>query len=392
MSSGGTLNSNGNLTINTGGEATTDGTWNQNSGLITVAGGVFNLAAGTLTATASGGGITVTSGSLDIAYGGSHTVRNLTRSGSGSVSLSHGSLTVTGTYNNGNTTQSVDGIIATDSPVLTLSGGATSTGLTGLYVGEFRKGTVTVVGGSTLNASTLYVGTQTGGNGTISVSGANSKIQLSGGFTSYVGLEGTGLLSISGSTTASVNTGNGSIEVGSNSGGSGSIDVNGGTLALGTGTLTLGIDGAGSLLVRAGGTVTQTGNTILGLGAGPTASVIITGAGSTMSSANIFVGSKASASLTVQAGGAINATGTGFIGSNNLGTSGGTGTVNLNGGSWTSANGFNIGDSLPLAGTGVVHVYPGGALTASGSSAINLNAGGTLDIAGGAVSAGSISQ
>src|SRR5207244_6134147 len=49
-----------------------------------------------------------------------------------------------------------------------------------------------------------------------------------------------------------------------------------------------------------------------------------------------------------------------------------------------------IGDSAGAAGAGIVHVNPGGALTASGPSLVNLYPGGTLDIAGGTVTAGSI--
>jgi T5SS/PEP-CTERM-associated repeat protein/autotransporter-associated beta strand protein len=400
---GGTLTSNGTLTVNPGtvnfsggtfasGSAVTisaassvtlsSGAWNQTAGTITVqAGSALNLNGGTLTATAAGTGITVTGASpggvLNL-NGASATLVNLTRSGSGTINFTNGTLTVTGAFNNGNFLQIIDGNTATASPQLTLDQGGTTSGLTDLYTGFTRRCTVLVTNGSTLNGQNMYIGYLAGSTGSVSVVNGGSKIQLNGVAT-YVGYGGTGSLVDS----ASYTTNGGSVYVGYTAGSSGSIDVNAGNLSLASGSLNVGFGGIGSLLIRNMGIVTQTGSASIGGGTGAAGTATVSGGGSMWSTQSLYVGNGGTGTLTVQGGAGITTSQVGYVAN-----AGGTGTVNLSsGGAWTAQNGFIIGDSTSGGGTGIVHVNPGGGLTATGSSSVALYPGGTLDIAGGAVTA-----
>jgi autotransporter-associated beta strand protein/T5SS/PEP-CTERM-associated repeat protein len=381
---GSTLGANAGVTINAGGAATLNGTWNQNVGSVTVNGGVLNLNNGTLTATASGQGISVSNAGTVNVNGGSATVLNMTRSGSGTLNTTNGSLTVTGTFNNGNTTQFIDGNTASASPQLILDAGATTSALSDVFVGVARRGTVTVQNGSTLTTNDLQVGVSSGSNGSVVISGPNSKAQLSLNFNSYIGVSGAGSLAISNGGT--LNTNGGTLYVAFNSGSTGSIDVNGGTLAAPGALATIGGGGAASLLIRGNGSVTQTGSSVayLGYGTGSTGTAIVSSGSWTVSTMDVglFGGT---GTLTIQAGGVVTNTGSGYIGV--VGYAGGNGTVNINGGTWTASGGFQIGDTNGQAGTGIVHVNQGGSLSANGAFNIALYPGGTLDIAGGAVTA-----
>ena len=101
------------------------------------------------------------------------------------MNLHHGTLTVNGSYDNDNALLDISGSNAAEIPVIALDGG-TST-IPNVYVGNGHNGVLNVVGGATLSTSTLTVGLNSGGNGTVSISGANSKIQLTGGGKSYIG-------------------------------------------------------------------------------------------------------------------------------------------------------------------------------------------------------------
>jgi T5SS/PEP-CTERM-associated repeat protein len=160
VNSGGTLNSGGSLTIKQGGTATENGTWSQASGLVTVSGGTLNLAGGSLTAASAGTGITLTSGSVNVS-GGDHSVLNLTRSGTGVLNLTGGSLTVSGVWDNGTSSQSINGSSPANSPQLILTGGSSTAGLAALAVGMTGPATVTVDSSSTLTTATgLAIGPQ----------------------------------------------------------------------------------------------------------------------------------------------------------------------------------------------------------------------------------------
>jgi fibronectin-binding autotransporter adhesin len=382
VGSGGTVTDSAAVTIALSGSVTSNGTWNQTAGLISVAGGTMTLGGGALTTTTAGTGITVSSGTFNVT-GGNHTVLNLTRSGAGAVNLTNGSLTVTGTFANGNAPLTVVGNVSSDSPSLVLDGGASASGITGVTVGNTNRGSLAVENGSTLNATTLTLGSA-GGPGTATVNGANSKILLTGGGTSYVGFSAVGSLVINGASTATLNTGNGSLYAGFSAGSSGSIDVNGGTLALGTGTLTIGHNGTGSLLLRNGGSITQSQFAVLGDAPGGVGTALVTGA--TWSTGAMTVGfAGGSGTLTVQSGGSINTSLASAVG-----YSGGTGTLNLNGGSWSAAAGLVVGDPTGGGGNGVVNVNPGGSFTATGSSTLTLAPGGTVNLAGGSVTAAGI--
>src|SRR5207237_9088337 len=126
--------------------------------------------------------------------------------------------------------------------------------------------------------------------------------------------------------------------------------------------------GLGSPRRRNGGAATPSALGYNGAPTGGTGTAPLTNASSTPPV--LYVGySGGTGTLTVQSGGVITNSTSAYVGS-----VGGAGTVNLYG-AWTATSGLAIGDSAGAAGAGIVHVNPGGALTASAPSLVHLYPG-----------------
>lgn len=183
-------------------------------------------------------------------------------------------------------------------PVVDLTGQRISLGLT--VVGVGTSGSLSVTGGGSLTAAQIAPGTGGLGTGTVSVSGAGSVINLTGGATFNkldIGQWGTGTMTVSdgGLVTCSTILACPFNQIANGAGSTGTLAINGGTvsglgsLAVGWGATSadFGTPGAatsGTLTITNGGTLTSTGfNGVASYSAptGPvTGNVTIDGAGS----------------------------------------------------------------------------------------------------------------
>ena len=172
--------------------------------------------------------------------------------------------------------------------------------------------------------------------------------------------------------------------VGNLPGSQGMVTVSGaGSRWTNTGTIVVGGQGAGTLIIREGGTVNSGGGGSVGLSVGSTGTVTVTGPGSSWNNSpggGLNIGSFGTGTLTIANGGTVtnNTAFTANIG--NAAGSQGTVTVTGPGSTWSNSSGVNIGNS----GTGTLTVANGGIV--SGPVVIATNGGsiGTLNIGAGA--------
>lgn len=165
---------------------------------------------------------------------------------------------------------------------------ATPTTPTGFFmVGNGGSGRLTVEQGGTVIATQLIAGLSAGSNGTVVIDGNGSTIQTTG--LSIVGPNGTGALQITngGKFVSSFSLSNQSaLTLGSNSGGNGTVSVSGaGSKIEGRGIMTVGLGPAvgpsasGTLNITGGGVVEQASLQVA-FAAGATGNVTVSGTGS----------------------------------------------------------------------------------------------------------------
>ncbi len=107
-----------------------------------------------------------------------------------------------------------------------------------------------------------------------------------------------------------------------------------------SGDLSVGNSGTGTLTIRNGGTVSNTGLGYLGNNAGSTGTVTVDGAGSTWTnSGDLVVGDSGTGTLTIQNGGAVSNV-IGVLGF--LAGSTGTATVDGAGSAWTNSGNASL--------------------------------------------------
>ncbi|HVU86131.1 MAG TPA: PEP-CTERM sorting domain-containing protein [Pirellulales bacterium] len=319
-----------------------------------------------------------------LGYGGtgSVTIQNgaagnsLTKQYIGYAAGSQGTLSVTGTGS-------------------TWTNGTSSNDSHELYVGYGGTGEMDFTAGATGRSvgAPVYLGFQSGGNGTMKIDGAGSSYQLGNSNGSlFIGESGTGKFSITGG--GKLDTQGQPLIIGDVAGSNGSLTIDGATSSLiSTATnnpissATVGNAGTGSFSVTGGAQVTL-GNVGVAVTGGSSGTVTVDGAGSRLSVPNGFLtlgsnGSGATASVTVQNGATLSASQLalgvgGNINNNNNLTFDGAGTT----GNFTDGNNgsFNIFQ-------GAVHVQNGAvvnALLGSEKVVIAPNAGnnGALDVDG----------
>ncbi len=307
---------------------------------------------GTTTVTGAGSAWTIDSslgvagtGDLTIAAGG--VVENAD-GGIGSINGSQGIVTVTGIGSEWNTrTLSVDGR-------LTIASGAEVSS-------RFSGG-----GGA---AGTIA--SDTGTQGTVSVTGTDSKWNNDGGL--QVGRGGDGNLTISAGGTVISSSGN----LGIFSGAKGMVTVTGpGSKWTNTGELLVGENASGQLLV-ADGAMVSSGRASIGKKQFGFGTATVTGAGSTWTNnAELVVGDGRSGELTV-ANGATVSNAQGFIGRQASGS--GTVTVSGTNSTWTNSSSLFVGDG----GTGNLLIANGGSVSnTSGTLGNQMGSTGTVVVVG----------
>lgn len=237
------------------------------------------------------------------------------------------------------------------------SGGASVVGVNG-------EGTLNIEAGGLAAGHTLTIGLNTGSRGTVNVYGSGSLLDRTRIANSdiNVGLGGTGVLNVNFGGTVATRT----LFLGDSfSGGNGTVTVSGTGSTMNLGYLRT---NAGSLAIQSGGRVNVGGYALLGEIGNST--VTVTGPGSSLvftktepSSHGLTIGSSAAGSLHILDGGLVS----GVSGQVGYG-SGANGTVNISGtgSTWNNESallaGYCNGDS-DTAGT--INVQAGGTLTSS---------------------------
>jgi T5SS/PEP-CTERM-associated repeat protein len=366
--------------------------------------GTLDLNSGTISLT--GGGLTVgnSAGASDLfaMFGGLVTsstngmiVGNLAGA-TGTLDLQGGTISLAGGMQ--------EGSAATSTGLITVGNGLLSG--SGLTVGNSGAGTLDVTGGGlvSLGSGFLGIGNNTGGTGTVQVSGAGAELTVTGFSVGGAGV-GTLTVGLDGLVVTNGGTTQGS-QVGGISGGSGSLVISGGTVSE-TGAFfnVGGTNSSGTLLIDDGGQLT-TSNVIPPYGFNYFSAGVISASGTGTAAATVndgtwtangslTVGSSGNGSLDINGGGVVNAgTNVVIVGSGSVGS----GTLSVESGGTLLAGGLWIGDLSAFPATGVagtMTVGTGGYVAISGSDdGVEIGAGfetptsGTLIIAGGTMSEG----
>jgi T5SS/PEP-CTERM-associated repeat protein len=250
--------------------------------------------------------------------------------------------------------------------------GSTWTNSNNLYVGYSGSGTLSVTGGGAVNSSSGYIGYNSGSMGIVTVDGVGSSWTNSSSL--VVGYSGNGTLSITGGGDVS-NPWGYVAYIGYNSGSMGAMKVDGaGSTWTNCSDLYVGVSGSGTLSITGGGDVSDTVGHI-GSGGGSMGSVAVIGAGSTWTNGGcLYVGGDASyysspgnGTLNITDGGAVTNT-IGYIGYGSGWGSDSTGIVTVDGpgSKWTNRSYLYVGGGNPSyysGGSGTLNITDGGAVT-----------------------------
>ena len=305
----------------------------------------------------------------------------LTLTGSGSTLTAQGNLKVgssgTGTLN------------IADSAVLTVNNNreinvATASGSTGtlnvdsnsaihgvkIYVGNQGTGTMTVSGSADVNLSSFTtIASTSSSTGTLTVTGSGST------YTSQsirVGSSGTGTLNIADSAVVTV-TNNQNSFVGTNAGSTGTLNVNSGA-TLNLAKIYVGNSGTGTMTVSGSSDVTSSSQLIIGSASDGTGTVNVTGSGSTFTLQNsLKVGVSGTATLNVADSAVVTVANNkdSYVGQSN----GSDGTFNILSGATYNANKIFIGNQSGSSGEMTVS-GSGTVVNASDRIQIGVNGGG----------------
>jgi T5SS/PEP-CTERM-associated repeat protein len=407
---GSTLTSSSELSV--GGDSSSTGSLTVTNGASVSAGyGFIGFDGGSGVATINGAGSKMTisndlsvgfnaAGTLNITNGASVSVTGGTTIGTqGTINFgaNGGTLTTTGTLSIASSAQllgsgtiSSSGIVGDLNLVFNASHGVTQSialnngvtlnlsqsGSSGLGVGYYGSGTLTIADGVNVASSGGTLGYYAGSTGTATVTGAGSTWTNSGNLA--VGNYGTGSLAI-------VNGGNvttsGWLSVGASAGGSGSVTINGPGSTLNSGYITV---SSGSLHITNGGSASSFQSTI-----GTNSSVMVDGAGSTFTNSDsIAVGYSGSGRMAITNGGSVSNT-DGWIAE--LAGSNGSVTVDGIGSKWTNTAHLQVGYypyNSQWGGQGTLSISDGGAVTAATAfvnslSTLTADVGSSLTVGGG---------
>ncbi len=269
-----------------------------------------------------------------------------------------------------------------------------------IYVGEFGDGELTIENGGVVSSALVFVATRTGTSGSITVSGANSRLETLLGATTQ---ERQFQLGDLGNATLLVEDGGVVSTYGTLIGGRGGSVAEATVTGAGSQMNSIsethvGFQGTGSLVVENGGTVSSAGGYIgtytTGSGnpfPGGDGHVVVRDAGSAWNvDGELGVGWRRIGVLDIENGGTVTS-GSSIIGAESVPTSSGTGAVNVTGigSTWTVTGDLFLGGfavATPTAASGTLTIGNGGTVQVGGAtiihtnnpSIINLQAGGTL--------------
>jgi fibronectin-binding autotransporter adhesin len=345
------------------------------SGVVTDRNLVFDATHGTAQSFASNG-ITVNltqgaAGALGVGYSGSGT---LTIADGVSIASKGGYLG----YNSG----------ATGTATVTGTGTSWDSGT--FYVGMSGAGSLAIANGGVVSSAGAYLGYNAGSNGSATVEGSGSAWNVL--YELGVGYSGKGSLNIVNGGTVSSS----SIRLGSTTGATGTVTVSGSgsklsvvNIPTNNPPLYLGYYGNGVMTISNGATLETSASVQMGIQSSSTSTVTIDGAGSSWNcngaSNGLTIGDAGKATLNITNGGTVTVNNYAVT----VGSSFGSGTVNVAGpGSKltiAAGNGITVG----LTGTGRMNITNGGNITSSTGSKdftvgnANINGGsGTIYING----------
>ncbi|WP_287222903.1 autotransporter domain-containing protein [Mesorhizobium sp.] len=264
-------------------------------------------------------------------------------------------------------TASEDVVIAIASPNAAVVNGANALGHN-VFVSDYAPGTLTISNGGTLANSSSYIGW--GGVGTVNVTGAgsawNTDLALSLGLNG-----GDGVLVISNGATVASTSGH----LGSGQGATGAVTVDGaGSAATWTNSsdLYVGEYGTGILTISNGGKVSN-GLGHVGYYTDSTGTATVTGAGSTWTGSDLNVGEYGTGTLTISNGGTVSDI------NGVLGAGPGTGTVFVDGSTWTNSSNLTVG----YGGKGTLNILNGGIVSdTKGFVALEIGSAGGVSVDG----------
>ena len=310
----------------------------------------------------SAGGVAVTNGAT-LTTGG--TVRV------GAVSGSNGTVRLAGgSWNPGGAVLVGDGGAGS----VTVDAGGNWNTAGAVSVGSSSSGVVTLnPGGQWTSPGFVVLGTSVNGTGTINLNGGTWN--PAGGVN--VGDQGSGVVNLNpGGQWA----GSGDVALGYSAGGKGTINLNGGNWST-SADIFVGVSAGarGVVNVNSGSQWTCPSIVALGWLAGSGGTVNLNGGTwNTTSGFVVQVGGEGSGVVNVNTGGQWTSPAPVSLGAQSVGA---TGTVNISGGSWSTAGDVYVGRQ----GSGVVNLNPGGQWTGSGSVYLGYyaNATGTATLNGG---------
>lgn len=308
------------------------------------------------------------------------------RSGEGEMTVSNGAKAIAGS-------NFFIGNQASGEGTLTVTGAGSELDNTfSLYVGNFGEGTLNILDGATSTGNNVILaGYEAGSTGTINLSGSGSTLSSVNG--ALIGNNGNGFVNISDQAVLTSLD----VVIGYNAGSSGEVTISdNGSLWDVTGAINVGyFGGDAKLTVESGGDILTDSFNVGGMGAANAASALVTGAGSTIEvDSGSIIGFLGAGELRVEDGGKfVGGTDTyvGYIGEGTVTVAGAnslmenqtlsvgyfnTGTLTIANGGKVESGTFTLGEA---GGAGTVNIgaASGAAVTA-----------GTLDIASGAITAG----
>ena len=325
------------------------GTWNQNhTDFLTVAEN------GTGTFTMSGSSVLNNTVAVDTSVRGTNKGNVIVGRNGGS----DGTWTITDTAT-ANIRELRVGDNAGSTGTVNIEGSSVVTSSYDFHIGRAGSGTVNINGGqlNTVTGWTL-VGIESGSTGTLNVTaGSTSGREL------RVGVNGTGIVDVSGGTVIATQP----VTVGVNAGSNGSLTVRGtGTVNLSNGTGTYGASiggvGQGAAFLSGNGIINDTGNFIIGNGGTTVGQMTVTG-GTMNVNGELWVGQAAGGSGTLDVS-------AGIVNVNNwvaVGREGATGVVTLGGSGVINKTGANHTIVGSLSGNGTV-TQTGGQFNSTASS------------------------
>jgi T5SS/PEP-CTERM-associated repeat protein len=214
-----------------------------------------------------------------------------------------------------------------------------------LFVGYYGSGTLNITDGAAISIDSLSLGENPGSSGVMTVSGAGSTSTNSDDV--FIGRSGSGTLNI---TSGAVAVNDRDVYIGSQAGSTGVVTVSGvGSTWTNSGDLIVGNEGDAVLNISNGASV-GCADSYIGYKSGSYGMVTVSGSGSTWSPSHLFVGYEGRGALNIADGGLVEASGDTHI----EWDSESVGNIHFDNGTLTT--GVFWGDVSNLSGTGRLNV------------------------------------